>query len=302
MALIDCPECSVKVSDKAATCPHCGYPLHGQSPTTSATANTETTSTTAVASGAVAPLADPEVVPLELTMGKLLRRHVLLTDESITVGGTTLSLSAVESLRWGTLVENMQVGFIAGSIATHRTIWIKTSTDSVKIACSEARVVQPAGYGDQWVDQKWIYEALKVRLWWHRGVDLMLQLLERIFSGETVSIGGVELTRDGAMLKHPLPVGIGLGKKLVPWKGLSAGNVKGELMVSNSTRYTSLNVLKHDNAPILCAAINFVQQLHEALLADGKGDLAEGILKMLRSSRYDQSFWRGASLELYPDW
>ena len=27
MALIKCPECSKEVSDKAKTCPHCGYPL-----------------------------------------------------------------------------------------------------------------------------------------------------------------------------------------------------------------------------------------------------------------------------------
>ena len=27
MALIKCPECNRDVSDKAATCPHCGYPL-----------------------------------------------------------------------------------------------------------------------------------------------------------------------------------------------------------------------------------------------------------------------------------
>ena len=27
MALITCPECSREVSDQAAACPHCGYPL-----------------------------------------------------------------------------------------------------------------------------------------------------------------------------------------------------------------------------------------------------------------------------------
>lgn len=27
MALIDCPECEKRISDKAASCPHCGYPL-----------------------------------------------------------------------------------------------------------------------------------------------------------------------------------------------------------------------------------------------------------------------------------
>ena len=27
MALIKCPECQLQVSDKAITCPHCGYPL-----------------------------------------------------------------------------------------------------------------------------------------------------------------------------------------------------------------------------------------------------------------------------------
>ncbi len=28
MALIQCPECSLSISDKAAACPNCGYPLH----------------------------------------------------------------------------------------------------------------------------------------------------------------------------------------------------------------------------------------------------------------------------------
>jgi predicted amidophosphoribosyltransferase len=27
MALIDCPECTHKISDRAAYCPNCGYPL-----------------------------------------------------------------------------------------------------------------------------------------------------------------------------------------------------------------------------------------------------------------------------------
>lgn len=30
MALITCPECNGQVSDKAATCPHCGYPIAPQ--------------------------------------------------------------------------------------------------------------------------------------------------------------------------------------------------------------------------------------------------------------------------------
>ena len=28
--LIKCPECELQVSDKAASCPHCGYPLKEQ--------------------------------------------------------------------------------------------------------------------------------------------------------------------------------------------------------------------------------------------------------------------------------
>ncbi|MDO4384502.1 MAG: zinc-ribbon domain-containing protein [Clostridia bacterium] len=27
MALIKCPECGLSISDKAAVCPNCGYPL-----------------------------------------------------------------------------------------------------------------------------------------------------------------------------------------------------------------------------------------------------------------------------------
>lgn len=28
--LIQCPECESKVSDKAVSCPHCGFPLQGE--------------------------------------------------------------------------------------------------------------------------------------------------------------------------------------------------------------------------------------------------------------------------------
>lgn len=28
MALIKCPECQNEVSDKATSCPHCGFPIH----------------------------------------------------------------------------------------------------------------------------------------------------------------------------------------------------------------------------------------------------------------------------------
>ena len=31
MALITCPECSGKVSDKAYSCPHCDFPMQGKS-------------------------------------------------------------------------------------------------------------------------------------------------------------------------------------------------------------------------------------------------------------------------------
>ena len=27
MALIECPECGKKISDKATTCPNCGFPI-----------------------------------------------------------------------------------------------------------------------------------------------------------------------------------------------------------------------------------------------------------------------------------
>lgn len=28
MPLINCPECSISISDKATSCPHCGYPIN----------------------------------------------------------------------------------------------------------------------------------------------------------------------------------------------------------------------------------------------------------------------------------
>ncbi|MCB7038990.1 zinc ribbon domain-containing protein [Eggerthella sinensis] len=30
MSLVECPECGKEISDKAASCIHCGYPLHGE--------------------------------------------------------------------------------------------------------------------------------------------------------------------------------------------------------------------------------------------------------------------------------
>lgn len=33
MALITCPECGKKISDKADACIHCGYPLHNKQKT-----------------------------------------------------------------------------------------------------------------------------------------------------------------------------------------------------------------------------------------------------------------------------
>lgn len=32
MALIKCPECGREISDKASSCPHCGYPIESLSP------------------------------------------------------------------------------------------------------------------------------------------------------------------------------------------------------------------------------------------------------------------------------
>ena len=33
MALLKCPECNHNVSDKAAACPHCGYPMNSPTST-----------------------------------------------------------------------------------------------------------------------------------------------------------------------------------------------------------------------------------------------------------------------------
>lgn len=61
MALIACPECGRKVSEKAASCPQCAHPLSaapaaGQVP----------------ASGAVAPRAPLEIRPIGLLLGLIL--------------------------------------------------------------------------------------------------------------------------------------------------------------------------------------------------------------------------------------
>src|SRR5437870_3115782 len=37
MPLITCPECAKDISDLAATCPHCGFPLAAKSPSPSTT-------------------------------------------------------------------------------------------------------------------------------------------------------------------------------------------------------------------------------------------------------------------------
>ena len=85
-------------------------------------------------------------------MGKVLRRHVVVSGESITVGGTTLALSEVVSLRWGTLVEKMQIGFMPpGTFATHRTIWVKTATRQPRDRLQRGPRVAAVGYSVQWI-------------------------------------------------------------------------------------------------------------------------------------------------------
>ena len=42
--LIQCPECNLQISDKALSCPHCGFPLQTQaSPKNTATSRTRRT-------------------------------------------------------------------------------------------------------------------------------------------------------------------------------------------------------------------------------------------------------------------
>jgi hypothetical protein len=63
MALIDCPECGAKVSDKAPTCPHCGVVIAGTSD--ARPAETKTQASALVAESASAqPDYDPNPPPL----------------------------------------------------------------------------------------------------------------------------------------------------------------------------------------------------------------------------------------------
>ena len=56
MALISCPECSHEVSDQAAACPNCGFPLRSKAPPVTTPP---------------APDADTRIVQALLTQGKI---------------------------------------------------------------------------------------------------------------------------------------------------------------------------------------------------------------------------------------
>jgi hypothetical protein len=62
MPLIDCPECGGRVSDRAPTCPHCGFPIgHAAVSTEPAHATREVTTLTndSVGTGTPEPAASP---------------------------------------------------------------------------------------------------------------------------------------------------------------------------------------------------------------------------------------------------
>lgn len=75
MALINCPECNRVVSDKANSCPNCGYPLLSQQVTLSSTAQLLDQKTTFMNS--ILEICDHAVdyresgIPLELMTGLL---------------------------------------------------------------------------------------------------------------------------------------------------------------------------------------------------------------------------------------
>jgi hypothetical protein len=103
MALIDCPECGAKISDKAPTCPHCGVPvaavLKEAAGVPTETIGDATTPQQAAVSGQT-PDADPPPLATERSA------------EPFRIGGRRIPIAAL--LFWGGMVLGVILKFVAG--------------------------------------------------------------------------------------------------------------------------------------------------------------------------------------------
>jgi ribosomal protein L40E len=106
MALIDCPECGAKISERAPTCPKCGFPIAvaGGDPATRAEPMAADTMSDAPASAApdattthATPATDPPPLPTERSA------------EPIRIGGRRIPIAAL--LFWGGMVLGVVLKF-----------------------------------------------------------------------------------------------------------------------------------------------------------------------------------------------
>lgn len=295
MALMPCPDCEQPISEHAVACPKCGCPVV-QIATADLNSDDEVIQDE--------PALEYEVAkPIEVGMGLVWRKPLLVTPDRIQYGAREIAFQQATAVRWGTLVEKMQIGFQSPRpIANHYSIWIRSASQHIRLECVRAKLVSDASESTRVLNGAQVYEAVVARLWHWCAADMIRRCLVDIFSGNTVRVAGVDLTSEGAWLRHPLPVGIGLSKKLVGWHDLRAGVYAGELNVSGARRYTTVTVRSTDNAPILYGIIEWISQMKDWCRERGGGDLGAGILREVKECRDDEDSWRAMLDLIRPMW
>ena len=145
----------------------------------------------------------------------------------------------------------------------------------VKVECKEAFYRLPDGDDYQPISQIQLYEWVVGAIWYLAGFRLAAEYLSKISAGETVNLCGVDLSLQGARLKHPM-IGVGLKKKLIPWEeNISSGVYCGGQTISSKKRRSHANIRKAENAPVLDAIVNFLGygRNYEILRAGGMAQM-----------------------------
>jgi hypothetical protein len=253
MVLLDCPECGNQVSDKASACPKCGFPLTGSASKESTYVPSEIDWYQAVGrevsdeelenlssdefGDLLNATIDGSMRPLDINVGRLIKKRVRIDAETIAFGSKTMKCSSVKSIGWW-VQTTKQIEWAQGEWTTG-WVWIRNRKKTMKITVPGSQE----------------FQAVTQKVWSFVGRRLLSDFARVLDKEHQLTLCGLKLSAEGIELGK-----FASGKEVVPWKSITSSTYDGKLHILYSSRAgkkrkASLSYRHSDNVPVLASLL-----------------------------------------------